>query len=304
MARLPATEMWDKDHIQNRLKFLEGLGAREDSDLISRAHALTLAAELALATEDFHKGMKSLHSAFILYAKLPEGERPPTPIALLGAVLREADVRVDANALFIKCSGWKNPQHFPWTAPTPVLASGIGGLLGAAMASHRNRIEAAVPALLAKLPPRANYEELFGEVEKTELDKLEKQRKIDWQRRRVMLLAANAPETGMLAAFGLFRNANLERQGVGSAMSQDKPNLDSAWPFLLAREERYAAQIRLAVQDVNWPFRINPLVPLIDWPLLCWELTLSYFPIPRQTEPSVLFIRRLAHEISPQAQAA
>lgn len=275
MASLPATDLWDKSKINNRMAYLKLCADREDLSPHSRVHALTQVAELMLARDqDISDCRKYLELAFGMLSRLPDLEFLPTPTALFGAALQVATVGVHADRLTIKYG--PSSRDFSWTAPTPLLATGIGALLAAALAS--NVADSAVPALLGELPVVNSGRKL----EKNARDEL-------WQKRRVMLLAANAPEAGILPAFGLLRNDK-------GMFDSGKPDPDAAWPTLVAREEQYAARIRLSQQDVRW-FGINPSAPLIDWPLLCLELALqrnTKTSLPPTKDLSAKFIRELA----------
>jgi hypothetical protein len=176
----------------------------------------------------------------------------------------------------------------------------MGALLAAALANN-TVIAEAVPVLTDALPPVERDPGKIAEWErKLEKDPEERARfrvstKSLWERRRVMLLAANAPEAGILPAFGLFRDE--------TGMFKWDPNArdpQSAWPTLVAREEQYAANIRLAEHDTGW-VGINSRVPLIDWPLLCLELAwlrnYDKAALPPTDDPTRAFIRALALEL-------
>jgi hypothetical protein len=274
---------------------------------MSKFYAFKQAAELYLAT-DQAKGVDLLWTAFRTLKLIPETQLLPTPVALFGSVLRQASVKLTASNLVIHCPEfWTAPKEFPWSAPTPILASGIGTILAAALANHTS-ITDALPALLEKLPPRTagKIEEVNTKPEGNEGTKPRGGPAGVWQRRRVMLLAANAPQAGMLPAFGLIRNG----QGVFSP-ARSEPDL--AWPTLLAHEQQYASRIRIAEQDAHWVHygdiqeegaeipalerEINPSLRLIDWALLCIELGLrrkGVGNLPKTNDPSAIFIRDLA----------
>jgi hypothetical protein len=119
MSRLPATKSWSKSRIDKRFAFL--LEQRDPSP-ISKVHALTQAAELALATDVLSPGVSYLRNAFSILVALPKSKLLPTPIALFGAVLQRAKVTLEDRNLIIECD-FKDPSagSFDWTAPTPLL---------------------------------------------------------------------------------------------------------------------------------------------------------------------------------------
>jgi len=295
MARLPVTTSWPQDQISRRLAFLKQCIDRLGSSQMSKAHAQTQAAELALAVGSGKDGRDYLEKTFETLVKLPIPDLLPAPIALFGAILGKAKVCVAMDGLTIESRDWKTPalKTFPWTAPTPLLEKGIGALLAAALASKS--VEG-VPAVLGPFPevPSDVPEEERRRMPEEERRRIEEEeRRRVWQARRVMLLAANSPEAGILPAFGLRRNHD-------GMFQTGRPEPKEAWPTLLAREEEYAARIRLAQQEGRL-FGIIRSVPLIDWPLLCLELALQRnvpaSPPPETSEPSAKFIRELVNEL-------
>jgi hypothetical protein len=288
MDALLATQSWNQIKISGRLDFLQRRGSASDSSQVSQAHALTQAAELALAIGDFETGWRLLQEAFTKYVTLETTEFSPTPTALLGAIVGRAIVTIAPNTLKIKCPEWK---EFPWKAPTNLLASGIGALLAAAVATHQH-VSEALPALLMEMPSSSNID--YGTATHTE-----QRREYIWLQRRLLSLAATSPEAGILSAFGLVRNPDfgiLPGKSVAFEM-RDEPAPPHMWgPALSMREERYAAQIRLVVQD--WSLDVKPWLSLIDWGLLCWELAIGPVSEVPAADSSVRFIRELAKEIT------
>jgi hypothetical protein len=323
MTALPPAQLWNKERISHRLNYLVHSARRADATQISKAHAFTLAAELTFAMGKWtafqegtgspvemglREGIGFLSDAFSNYVTAPEDERPPTPIALLGAILGQAKVFLTVDALKIMIVRGENQgkqMDFPWSAPTPMLAGGIGSLLAAAAATNSDEQEMhrAFEILTSELPSREHIDVRIStaEDEREGRERERARRETQWRRRRLMLLAANSPETNILGAFGFHREHDFGYSPISNAMFKlrREADLDTAWSALAAREERYAAQIRLSSQDDEWPFGFQPKAPILDWTLLCWELAVLKQDVSpsKANDPSVLFIRDLAHEI-------
>jgi hypothetical protein len=152
-----------------------------------------------------------------------------------------------------------------WTAPLASLSAGIAALMAVALA-------AGIPMGWASIVTDAMLEQGDG------------------RRRAVALIARNGPTADILPAFGLVRTED------GNRFSEGEPRLDLPMAALVARENEYAASIRLAREAWRWHSGLYPPVPLIDWPLFCLELAWRRrgFPLLPTEDPSVLFIRELA----------
>jgi hypothetical protein len=270
MPSLPATMLWRHEDIDFWLKSLTLRAQDEGRSAIERAHAARKAAELALATSRQETARMPVPTDYVrgalAAARNPEiREQHITSVALFAGLCGEleflamSDVGVTVylrDGVILKSN---------WTAPLASLSAGIAALMAVALA-------AGIPMGWASIVTDAMLEQGDG------------------RRRAVALIARNGPTADILPAFGLVRTED------GNRFSEGEPRLDLPMAALVARENEYAASIRLAREAWRWHSGLYPPVPLIDWPLFCLELAWRRrgFPLLPTEDPSVLFIRELA----------
>ncbi len=277
MPFLPATLHWRDEDVDFWLESLTLRAHDERRSTIARAHAARKAAELALATGRQESGRPPPPSDYVrraLAAALnPEiREQHITSVALFAGLCGELEFlgMSDLGVTVYLRDGVILKSN--WTAPLVSLSAGVSALMAVALAAGI-RMEWA--RILTDVMPEQG----------------------DSRRRAVALIARNSPTAEILPAFGLVRTED------GNRFSEAEPRLDLAMAALVARENEYAASIRLAREAWRWHSGLYPPVPLIDWPLfsleLAWRRRLSRFPLFQTEDPSVIFIRQLAESFAP-----